>query len=101
MDAIQPSGVGREVVEKGHHGQEEIFFSEEPEWFSGWCLCLEIEEAGGCVYMEVSTHGGTPLAGWFIMENPAKMDDELGGTSILGNLHILIYAGSKQLFLFL
>lgn len=24
------------VVEKGHHGHEEIFFSEEPEWFTGW-----------------------------------------------------------------
>ena len=27
--------------------------------------------------MEVSINGGTPIAGWFIMENPIKMD-ELG-----------------------
>ena len=27
------------------------------------------------VYMRVSINGGTPIAGWFIMENPIKMDD--------------------------
>ena len=25
--------------------------------------------------MEVSWNGGTPIAGWFTIENPAKMDD--------------------------
>ena len=27
------------------------------------------------MYLEVSINGGTPIAGWFIRENPYKMDD--------------------------
>ena len=34
------------------------------------------------IELEVSIHGGSPIAGWFIMEHPIKLDD-LG---ILGNL---------------
>ena len=39
----------------------------------------------------VSTKGGTPIAGWFIRENPVEMDDDwgYGGTLILGNYHIM------------
>ena len=38
--------------------------------------------------MEVSINGEVPPDGWFILENRIKFDD-LGGTSILGNLHIV------------
>ena len=42
------------------------------------------------VQMAFHTHGGTPLAGWFICwKIPSTMDD-LGGTPILGNLHIYV-----------
>ena len=44
-----------------------------------------------CIFfraMEVSLNGGgTPLADWFIHQNPVKTDD-LVGTPILGNLYI-------------
>ena len=29
-------------------------------------------------HMGVSTNGGTPIAGWFIRENPIKMDEDWG-----------------------
>ena len=32
---------------------------------------------------------GVPQNGWFVMENPIKVDD-LGGTTIFGNTHISI-----------
>jgi hypothetical protein len=42
--------------------------------------------------MGISINGGTPIGGWFIMENPNKKWMRTGGTPILGNLHnIYIY----------
>ena len=34
------------------------------------------------------SHGGTPIAGWFIRENPMKIRMMNGGTPILGNPHL-------------
>ena len=39
------------------------------------------------VDLEVSQNGGTPIAGWFLMENPTKVD-ELTVPPISGNLHL-------------
>ena len=38
--------------------------------------------------MEDSIHGGTPVAGWFIVENPMNKWMMTGGTAISGNIHI-------------
>ena len=35
-------------------------------------------------YVGFHSHGGTPIAGWFIVENPIKRDDDWG-TPILGD----------------
>ena len=41
------------------------------------------------IYGGFHSHGGTPN-GWFIMEQPIKMDDNWG-TPISGHLHIYLY----------
>ena len=35
-----------------------------------------------------SINGGTPIAGWFIRENPIKMDDDWGYPYDSGNLRM-------------
>ena len=39
-------------------------------------------------HMGVSINGGTPIAGWFMMENPHRTWMRTGGTPISGNHHI-------------
>ena len=33
---------------------------------------------GPSIHMGVSINGGTPIAGWLLMENPIQMDDDWG-----------------------
>ena len=43
---------------------------------------------GGSLPGGFHSHGGTPIAGWLIMENPS-INGWFGGTPISGNLHIV------------
>ena len=38
--------------------------------------------------MGVSINGGTPIAGWFIRQNPIEMDDDWGYPYDSGNHHM-------------
>jgi hypothetical protein len=42
-------------------------------------------------YAGFHSHQGTPVAGWFTMENPIK-NGRFGGATILGNIHMRISA---------
>ena len=53
-----------------------------------WCGCPPMVR-NGCGPCFLS-HGGTPRAGWFTIENPIE-NGWFGGTPILRNLHIAIW----------
>ena len=44
--------------------------------------------------MGVYINGGTPIAGWFVMENPIVKSMMTGGTSILGTPQIIVQRGA-------
>ena len=44
-------------------------------WHGIWALGSNIEASQLYDYMGVSINGDTPIAGWFIRENPTKIDD--------------------------
>ena len=46
----------------------------------------------------VSVNGGTPIAGWFMMENPNLKWMMNRGTPILGNLHMNVYRNGTNLY---
>ena len=64
-----------------HHQQLKAWPQQPPEWMAG---IFDIQ------IIWVFPKIGIPQNGWFIMENPIKMDD-LGGTTILGKIHMIIY----------
>ena len=43
-------------------------------WFSPWFHGIFIGISWE-FHLGVSINGGTPIAGWFMMENPTEMDD--------------------------
>ena len=40
--------------------------------------------------MKVSLNGGPPIAGWFTLEDPTKMDDEQGYSFDFGNHQMML-----------
>ena len=59
--------------------------------------CLQRLLPRDAIDMGVSINGGTPIAGWFIMEHPINMDDL--GVPISGRLHVTMAATRRNLAL--
>jgi hypothetical protein len=53
----------------------------------GWQILSSILLMGGSMG---SLNGSTPIAGWFMMENPNITWMMTGGSPILGNIHIIM-----------
>ena len=53
------------------------------------CLMVFVDEPYGCFH----SHGGTPIAGCLRWENPNYKWMRTGGSSILGNQHMVFYRG--------
>ena len=63
-------------------------------WFSYWTwgysIAMSVYQSVIYIYIWFPKIG-VPQNGWFIMENPIKMDDLGGKPTIFGNTHIYIY----------